>query len=438
MSRSPTPHSLGGRRSERSHDSRDATQESPQALLSPDSSKQESLRTGTPSRRVLFSYQDVFFICRKSAIASLSSLIRKKTSPASNDEPEAKTNTQPKSIMSLKLDRLKDKCHGVSLLRISWRFHVTLRQPWRLGLKTRTSPSLFRFAGYIFLIIILVVLGSVVVVGWYGLSEDTISHQTVTTKPTTTALAGPDHDKSFRPTQTASYGQSYIQAREGPLQAPPVTTIHPSTTENTPAASLGELKDIIVQTLTLNVTPGATAATAILSLCTTCTTTSTTSADTSTIDSQMSTSGSTMTGIMYCSFTGRRNIYTLCPYVHVNSPAMLTDTPGMVTSGAPRTKNSLSAVRLAILSLWNSMPSLGSVMQPRDPGAYDCNCTGMKKKLDSAIGLIRTQQQLLEGQRSMINEHRKSLHLALETLANITAARVGEKIPGGTPLDLKI
>ncbi|KAI0415114.1 hypothetical protein F5X98DRAFT_377063 [Xylaria grammica] len=416
MSRSPTPHSLGGRRSERSHDSRDATQESPQALLSPDSSKQESLRTGTPSRRVLFSYQDVFFICRKSAIASLSSLIRKKTSPASNDEPEAKTNTQPKSIMSLKLDRLKDKCHG---------------------LKTRTSPSLFRFAGYIFLIIILVVLGSVVV-GWYGLSEDTISHQTVTTKPTTTALAGPDHDKSFRPTQTASYGQSYIQAREGPLQAPPVTTIHPSTTENTPAASLGELKDIIVQTLTLNVTPGATAATAILSLCTTCTTTSTTSADTSTIDSQMSTSGSTMTGIMYCSFTGRRNIYTLCPYVHVNSPAMLTDTPGMVTSGAPRTKNSLSAVRLAILSLWNSMPSLGSVMQPRDPGAYDCNCTGMKKKLDSAIGLIRMQQQLLEGQRSMINEHRKSLHLALETLANITAARVGEKIPGGTPLDLKI
>ncbi|KAI0541404.1 hypothetical protein GGR58DRAFT_519509 [Xylaria digitata] len=429
ISRTPTPNSLGGRCSDTSHNSRSAIQESPQALLSPDSSKQESLKpeppSPSPSRRVLFSYQNVFFICRKPVI-SLSSLVCKKTSPEPNAEPNAepatKPSAQPKSIMSLKLDRLKDKCYG---------------------LKTRTSPQAFRCAGFIFLILVLIVLGSVIV-GWYGLSEDTTSHQIITASHNTTASIGPDKHESFSPTQTTSNDQPGILAHRDAPQVPPVTATHLSGAAST--NPLEEIEDVtVVHTIIVTVTSVITntalktmTTTVFLSTCTTCATTPTISSSADTIDSQTPKAGDVMTGVMYCSFTGRRNIYTLCPLVHTDSPAMLTGTPEMVSSAAPRMKNSLSVVRLAIISLWNSMPSLGRVMQLQEPGGYVCNCTGMKEKLDSAADLIRMQQRLLDSQRSMINEHRKSLFLALETLANITAARISEKTPRGNPLDLKI
>ncbi len=101
-------------------------------------------------------------------------------------------------------------------------------------------------------------------------------------------------------------------------------------------------------------------------------------------------------------------------------------------------KNSFSAVRLAVVSLWNSIPALGSVMQARDHGRCACDCAGTKKKLDAATELIRMQQKLLDSQRTMIHEHRKGLFTVLETLANMTAARVGGKTPRDTPLDLNI
>ncbi|TGJ78297.1 hypothetical protein E0Z10_g10467 [Xylaria hypoxylon] len=438
ISRTPTPHSLGGRRSNRSRDSQDAIQESPQTLLSPGSSKQDfskqesskqeslkqdSLKQDSPSRRVLFSYQHVFFICRKSAI-SLSSLVYKKNSREPVAESVAKPNAQPKSIMSLKLDRLKDKWYDF---------------------KTRTSPAIFRCAGYIFLILVLIVVASVIV-GWYGLSEDTLSHQAVTAESSATAPMDPEYHESFSPTQTALDGQPYIVAHRDMLQASPATATDPSTNKIVPTTPSEEIENItVVHTVIVTITSVITntalktlTTTVILSTCTSCMTTPTVGTSTDTKDSQTSTAEGVMTGIMYCSFTGRRNIYTLCPLVHTDSPAMLTGTPDMVSSAAPRMKNSFSAVRIAVLSLWNSIPSLGSVIKPGDPGAYDCNCTGMKKKLDSAMDLIRMQQQLLDSQQSIINEHRKSLFLALETLANITAARIGEKRARGAPLDLKI
>jgi hypothetical protein len=62
------------------------------------------------------------------------------------------------------------------------------------------------------------------------------------------------------------------------------------------------------------------------------------------------------------------------------------------------------------------------------------------KKLDSAVHLVRLQRQLLDSQRVLITEHRRALALALEMLANVTAAvEIGDFVPWvSTPMDLKI
>ncbi|KAI8946438.1 hypothetical protein F4801DRAFT_596533 [Xylaria longipes] len=397
--RTPSPCPLGEHHSDGSQDAtQNNIQPSPQALLSPD-----SLGPELPSRRLLFAYQHVF---RKSAKSP--SLVRKKIISKAVTEP----NAQPKSIMALKLDRLKDK------------------------LRARVSPAVFRFAGYIFLVLMIIVIGSVIV-GWYGLSKDTISHSEVTTRPTATATPLPDTRPFLWPMQTASHDQLYIRGHGDTMQAPPMAT-----TSSEEPGRITVVHTIIV-TITSIITDTAlkmSTTTVFLSTCTTCVTTPTVSASTNTTDSPIPTTESVMTGIMYCSFTGRRNIYTLCPLVHADSPGMLTGAPAIVSSTTPRMKNPFSAARVAVVSLWNSVPSLGSVLQPKNCGACDCDCdcVGMKKRLDSAVDLVRIQQQLLDSQRAMINEHRKSLFLALETLANLTAARAGEKTSRERQPNLKI
>ncbi|KAI0455067.1 hypothetical protein F5B21DRAFT_503620 [Xylaria acuta] len=369
----PLPCLLGEHPSDGSRDVvQNNMQLSPEALLSLD-----SLRLELPSRRLLFAYQHVLRANRKFTIPP--ALVGKKII----SKPATKTNAQPKSIMALKLDRMKDKLR----------------------------------------------------VGWYGLSKDTISHSEVTTRPTATATPVPDPHAFIWPTRTASQGQLHIRGHGDTMQAPTMT-----------ATSSEEVEKItVVHTIIVTITSIITdtalktlTTTVFLSTCTTCVTTPTAGAGTNITDSPTSTTESFMTGIMYCSFTGRRNIYTLCPLVHADSPAMLTGAPALVSSSTPRVKNPFSAALVAVVSLWNSVPSFGSVLQSKDCGGCDCDCAGMKKKLDSAVDLVRIQQQLLDGQRTMINEHRKSLFLALETLANLTAARAGEKVPGERQLNLKI
>jgi hypothetical protein len=117
---------------------------------------------------------------------------------------------------------------------------------------------------------------------------------------------------------------------------------------------------------------------------------------------------------------------------------MLSSAPAMVSSASPRLKNPFSMVRLAIASLWNSIPGLGGAAQTKDQDGCHCDCAETKKKLDAAVDLVRVQQHLIDSQRAMINDHRKSLLLALETLANVTAARAAEHAPRNRPLDLEI
>ncbi|KAI0970878.1 hypothetical protein F4678DRAFT_434977 [Xylaria arbuscula] len=427
-SRPPRAYSLSQSRSDGLHDSQDDIRELPRTFLSPDSSKPDSLKpnsvqSDSPSHRVLFAYRHVLFLCRKSAV-SLSSLIRNKANPEPVDKPVTEPNTQPKSVMSLKLDRLKDKWCGV---------------------KNRTSPAAFRCAGYIFLVLVLIVAASMII-GWYGLSKEIIAHQSVTVTPTQMSATVIDYNESFQPGQTPTLDQLLTIYREDPT-----TLAHHLLAKNPdPTATSDETSDVtVVKTVIVTVTSVITdtamktlTTTVFLSTCTTCITTSSTptaSGNAETIASQDAAVSSVMTSIMYCSFTGRRNIYTLCPLVHTNSPAMLTDTPVAVSSGTPRMKNSFTAVRIALVSLWNSLPSLGRLMQRQESGRCGCDCTGMKKKLDAAVDLVRVQQRLLESQQAVINEHRKGLYVVLETLVNATAARAGDKKKtGDVPLDLNI
>ncbi|KAI0809749.1 hypothetical protein GGR55DRAFT_679581 [Xylaria sp. FL0064] len=426
ISRPQSPHSTNRRRSNSSPDSQHGTRETPQVFLSPDSSKPDSLNPQSSSHRVLFSYQHVLFLCRKSAV-SLSSAIKKRTTtPEPVGDPVTKPNAQPKSILSLKLERLKDKWHGFV---------------------KRTSPKDFRCAGFLFFIVIIVILACIIA-GWYGLSKDTISHhKTATLEPAQTTPTAIDYHESFLPVKTSLQGElPTIIAHKDITKDPAIPT---DATNSNPATSLDEANDVTaVKTVIVTVTSVITdtalktlTTTVIISTCTTCMATTTPTTDASadiTLDSQNSTTGSVMTGVMYCSFTGRRNIYTLCPLVHTDLPGMLTDTPAAVSSGTPRMKNSFTAIRLAIVSLWNAIPSLGRVMHAESHARCGCDCGGMKRKLEAAVDIIRMQQRLLESQRVMMGEHRRGMNVILETLANLTAARAGERTPRDAPLDLNI
>ncbi|KAI0432317.1 hypothetical protein F5Y09DRAFT_302227 [Xylaria sp. FL1042] len=314
------------------------------------------------------------------------------------------------------------------------------------------------------------------IVGWYGLSKDTIDHQkTVAVEPPQTTPTVVDYHESFSPTETFMQDQLPILAHKGIYPFPPpfpvheerlhmfvantlediakdptIPTGHLSATHSNPATFIGEAHEAtvfmtVVVTVTSLITDTAlkTSTTAVfVSTCTTCVTTATTptthASVTTTTNSQNPTTASVMTGLMYCSFTGRKNIYTPCPLVHTDSPGMLTGVPTAISSGAPRMKNSLTAARFAIVSLWNAIPGLGRVMHAEDHGNRGCDCSRMKRKLEAAVDLIRMQQRLLESQRDVIREHRRGLHVVLETLANLTATRVGERTARDAPLDLNI
>ncbi|KAI1125746.1 hypothetical protein F5Y10DRAFT_267838 [Nemania abortiva] len=364
--------------------------------------------------------------------------------------------------MELKFDRLKDK--------------------WQ-ALKARASPAVFRYAGHAFLAVVIIALASVII-GWIGMSKETVSHEhasstsitmtpvpatvptvyheTVTIEITTTTsvlatvptanhetvtielptmtsvpAAAPTgyHHQSPRPTHTPSHHRLHSRDHGDPMQT--------TTTSTTSVEDHGKITS--VRTIILTVTSVATdtelemktvTTTVFMPACTD------SAASTDTADSPASTADGSMTVPTYCPFTGRPNIYTLCGYVYADSPDMSTSVPDVVSSSAtPRMKNPFSMIRLAVASLWNSMPGLGALAQAQeDSSRRDCDCAAMQTKLDATVDLVRLQQQLLDSQRAMINQHRKNLLLALEALANVTAAAraVGNVPKRGRPLDLKI
>ncbi|KAI1159360.1 hypothetical protein F5B18DRAFT_637049 [Nemania serpens] len=420
--RPPTPCLLGRRPSNGSQEAAlDARQSSPQTLIPPDHPKSE-----IPSRRVLS-------VCMQPRVILPSltpeKIVRKPVPESVTERP----NTQPKSMMALRLARLKDK--------------------WQ-GFKARASPTVFRFAGHVFLGIVLIVFASVII-GWFGMSKDTVTHEGTTAVPTMTAEAIPCYYESLCPTETSpSHDQPDILAHGAPTDATPTTTTPPDATPKTTTPPDEPDKVTIVRTVILTVTKVITD-TALKTLTTTvlvptCITDITKptigiSSDTTDTSTSTSTTNRVMTGRMYCSFTGRRNIYTLCPLVHTDSLGMLPSAPAVASAATHGMKNPLGAVRLKITSLWNSIPGVGRVMrgedrEDREDRDCDCDCFEMKRKLDIALSLVRGQNRLIDHQRGVINQHKENLVIALQALENVTAAaaRARGGATGGRVLDLYI
>ncbi|KAI1433439.1 hypothetical protein GGR50DRAFT_668597 [Xylaria sp. CBS 124048] len=130
-------------------------------------------------------------------------------------------------------------------------------------------------------------------------------------------------------------------------------------------------------------------------------------------------SGDVMTGVMYCSFTGRPGIYTLCPMVHTNSPGMLADTPPMVSSAQRRFTNPFTPLRLAIAFLWNSVPIHARQYLPRPVDEYDLLMSGLRPFVPPRPGVTvaqlrdLTRHETAEQYRT-ISEARRQLFLAAD------------------------
>ncbi|KAI8625436.1 hypothetical protein F5Y19DRAFT_489585 [Xylariaceae sp. FL1651] len=388
-------------------DSQDALRDLPQSLLLP-----FSLKPATPGRQVLLRHQHVLLARGMSAAPPPS---QKKTTT----ELSAHTN----SIIVWKAKHCKDK--------------------W-LDFKKRVSPRSFRFAGYVFLALVIIALGTVIV-GWYGLSKDTISHEVEVDSPSSVPMTQPtpadavDNDSSLWSTQAKkAFSRSTVlmQMREDPKHSS-TTVTDPPTPNPSLTSSVDEVPEItIVHTIVMTITSVVTdtalktlTTTVFISICTTCLTTPEMSPSTTTQASSTATNNNIMTGTMYCPCPSRPNIYTLCPLVHSNQPGMFdaTAVPGMASSAMLGTKNPFTTVRLAFASLWNSVPSLGGLLRADDKDK--CDCAGMKTKLDQVMDLVGVQQQLIDSQHKMISGHRKSLAFALQVLRNVTASK-GNSISG--------
>ncbi|KAI1343826.1 hypothetical protein F5Y15DRAFT_179678 [Xylariaceae sp. FL0016] len=419
------------------HDLNDAQRDLPQSLLLP-----YSLRPSNPGRQVLFRHQRVLFA----------------------PQDQRTLISRVSSDMSLKVQRWRDRLRDY---------------------RKRLSPAVFRYAGVIFLFLVGVAFAAVVV-GWWGLSADTIRHHSVTNATNATggtapvsATQGPappnddEDDGTFvamvDPSDFRAMENSHSVIRSGlkpmpagdhkmdmqrpiePKESLSSQTDEPSTQPDTDTGPTGTPEVTIFRTVTI--TTSVTGRTTELRTTTilepvnpgppvVATTLVHTTHPTS-ISSATASAGSTevMTGLMYCSFTGRSHIYTLCPWVHMAQPKMLesSDIPIVGSAASSRMHNPLTSVRLAMVSLWKAVPSYGrAVMQYGDTM---CECSETKSKLDHALELVRMQQQLLKSQQELINEHRKSYTIALDTLESTTGSRPnGSCIKSGYddgPLDVK-
>ncbi|RYP70936.1 hypothetical protein DL769_004807 [Monosporascus sp. CRB-8-3] len=176
----------------------------------------------------------------------------------------------------------------------------------------------------------------------------------------------------------------------------------------------------------------------------------------------------TTPGIRYCSFTGRPDIYTLCAPDQTSSLNAASDTSssasGMMAANpfgklkglwgfqrAAHPANSWS-IRATAASLWNSVLALGgdvgrvgttnlrwgrgrvvaavteteeAYREGMGSEAGNCNCTNiaeiadLRNRLDFALDIVRSQQQLLDSQHAMIAQHKEGLERAMKLLREL-------------------
>ncbi|KAI1820922.1 hypothetical protein F4861DRAFT_545088 [Xylaria intraflava] len=254
-----------------------------------------------------------------------------------------------------------------------------VKSHWR-ALKGRAAASTFRFASHILFVIVLISIGSVAA-GWYGMAKDTIQLQG--THPAARFSAVYNHSEPVWAAQTVSYNQQQIQNDTDSTQLPHMV-ITQMTSDKANSTASSQVDNItVVKTTVLTVTSVVTD-TEMETLTTTVFPSTSTIATTAYgNDNSPVTSAETdsvMTGIMYCSFTGHRNVYTLCPLVHTRSPAMLTGAPPMVSSGALGLRNPFTALRIIFKRLWNLTPAPEEAMSQAK-----CDCQALASSLEIAV-----------------------------------------------------
>ncbi|KAI1494685.1 hypothetical protein F5X96DRAFT_616060 [Biscogniauxia mediterranea] len=430
----------------RGHDVEDARRDVPQSLLLP-----YSLGTTTPGRQVLFRHQMV--LRAASAVSPLpppppAALLPLKAAGVDPQEEEGGQSFAREPIAVLKVQRCRDR--------------------W-IDLKRRMKPASYPFAGFLFMVIVLVAAGTVVS-GWYGLSRDTINHESEPTPPpsissrTAEPPAPPDLRLSSHLTPAHGALPEMLGTGQLPEEVPLLSRAVPEDTAITAAAAVA---NVLLATTTTTNTHVVT--TTILvppppSSCTTCTdddhddgsphglpsprtstSTSTASPDTSSpisaatlpttttaaatsntddsartptttstelppLSPSSSSDASVMTGLMYCPWPGRPHIYTLCPETHTRAPGMLDPTAGAVSStsgGAP------SAPRPPFVAVVVS--ALASCLRPLSPlfGGSRANA------------VLEMEIKMLREQRRAVGQTREVLGLAREVLRQVKARLEG-------------
>ncbi|RYP15395.1 hypothetical protein DL765_005731 [Monosporascus sp. GIB2] len=180
----------------------------------------------------------------------------------------------------------------------------------------------------------------------------------------------------------------------------------------------------------------------------------------------------TAPAIRYCPFTGRPNIYTLCAPNRASGSHAASETSssasGMMAANPfgrlkglwnfPRAGQSASpwSIGAVAASAWNSVLALGgdvgrvgTTNPRRDRGrvvaagaetdeayregiggeAGNCNCTDtaeiadLRSRLDFALEIVRSQQQLLDSQHAMIAQHKESLEGSMKLLRGLRRER---------------
>ncbi|KAI0142489.1 hypothetical protein F4776DRAFT_509498 [Hypoxylon sp. NC0597] len=425
------------------HNMRDSQRDLPQSLLFP-----HSLDTAAPGRQVLLRHQRVL-LAPPTPPPSASEHSDYGTMKRGDEWGDGGESEMPRGRAHSRAERF--------------------RQQW-VVLKQRVTPDIFPKAWLLFLVIIMIAVGTVMT-SWAGLIAETVRHQTPKIiGPSSSSLgmlkpAPPDlQARAFDVALSDSQVPTLMEIESVMTMVTKATTSMPLSTPmgeqevsvvaplpSGPSNGLAPETDLfedLITTVYITVTPlpiPGTSSSSSLDLSAdaqhlsssssssseTSSTTSTLFTRASSATSSSSTSPTTLSSsttystsstaasatvtttasqeLMYCPHPGRPDVWTICRE-HVLKDATST--------AVHRMSNPFSALRLALVSLWSSAPASGRFNQVSIK-ENTCECHELERKLRAATGVIRLQQQILDDQQKLMESHRSAFAAALDFLAAV-------------------
>ncbi|KAI1417971.1 hypothetical protein F5Y13DRAFT_184483 [Hypoxylon sp. FL1857] len=353
------------------------------------------------------------------------------------------------------------------------------KEEWAV-LKHRVTPEIFPQAWLLFLVIIMIAVGTVIT-GWAGLVAETVRHQKPTMNPgasfspatrqpappnlaardfdvtwshpqtstameigAVTAWVSEDAASTLLPASTAKQGfvvvasppfdpnDGYALEPEVPHVAEDIVTTvfvtvtaYPtpyssssssSSASYSPGSSSSSTSDTTSSTTSSSL-PSSTSSTTLPSSTTSGTSTSSSTATPTTA----ATTTTTSKHLMYCPHSEQPDVWTLCPTPSA-ATAAAKSIPTAESAATRRMSSSFSDLRAALVSLWNSIPASGRVTalwhtHQGPVKAEACRCDKLERKLRAAVDLIRLQQRILDDQEALLEEHRRAFAAAVDVLA---------------------